>query len=88
MDIQLNTKHRLTKDHKIGKKGIIFNIKNFYLDKYLELKGYFKWNKQELRYEINILNNDTYIKLYYNSSIMSNFETIGNIYQNQKLLNV
>ena len=58
------------------------------LNQYLELKGYFKWNKQELRYEINILNNDTYIKLYYNSSTMSNFETIGNIYQNPELLNV
>jgi len=36
--IKVNTKHILTKDHKIGKKGMTLNIKSFYLSKYLKVK--------------------------------------------------
>lgn len=41
-----------------------------------EFNGYFYWNQNELRYEVNILENSYYTCLYFNRDLMSKFKLI------------
>lgn len=58
------------------------------LDNIIKLIGSFVWNDDELRYEIDIYNNEEYVCLsYIGNGIMRNYQVIGNIYENSDLLN-
>ena len=59
---------------------------NHYLYSEEILKGMLAFNKDELRYEINVFNNDYLTCVYYDPDKISNIKVIGNIQQNPELL--
>jgi uncharacterized phage protein (TIGR01671 family) len=63
-----------------GKDIIIFDWKNGFIK--VKLKGWLEYNEDELRWEINIIGNNTLPCLSFNFDTMSNFEIINNICEN------
>ena len=58
---------------------------NHYLHNGEVLRGMFTFNQDELRYEINIFNNEYLVCAYYDPSKISNIKVIGNVQQNPEL---
>jgi len=94
----LNIMHNIAARQLIGLKDK--NNKNIYgdcdifkfkymeqLHKPVELIGIMIWNDSELRYEIEVFNNDYYCVLsYLDNGTFYDFEIIGNKFENPELL--
>lgn len=72
--------HKYTQRCK--KENGIYTLENFHTQKTEILQGYFVWNNDELKYEINILNHDFFICLDFINS-MKNFKIIDTIQENK-----
>jgi len=74
-------KNDINKVKIFGNDIVTFDFQHMAINE--NLKGWLEYNEDELRWEINILNNSYYTCLSFNNNKMKNFEIIGNIYNKE-----